>query len=623
MKGIIVRKKKQFKYIIMWLIIGILAAVVGHFLLELLHHNYNFENATNFLFQNHTELFFLGTGILFILYTLFSSLFGSSIIGSILLLLISVGFGLTTQYKHLFRAEPFYPNEFYMIRELPFLFEMVGTKRMILIIALIIMAVALMVILYKYVIYPRKKGKKRKTEYILRAIGVILSVGTLFYIGRFNYPGNEVKAVYNDYASWVEYDQTKNYYRNGFIAGFLSNLKAPPMEQPEDYSRKRMETLYEKYENESKEVNESRETGSLDSNILFVMNESFSDPFDLEGITSNEDPLPHYRDIIEESISGKAKASSIGGGTATSEFQALTGFSMEPFSAQITSPYTQLVSHIETFPTVVEKSTRNGHKATAIHPYTPAFYRRNDVYENMNFDEFRHQDNMKNRERISEKHRYISDFAAYEEVFDVMSESEELDFIHLVTMQNHMSYASKYENVDYDVEGSGNASEANAYFEDLENSDISLRLLINKIDNHPEPILLVFWGDHLPGFYEGDVLEGNDQLTMLETPFFVYSNEMELDGEVDLISPIYFNNYITEVLEIKINPYEAILKRLEEYLPVIDNGVYCDGHTQNRVSSRDDLSDETLEILNDYSLLMYDITTGNQYAHELGFFEKN
>src|SRR5690625_89121 len=166
---------------------------------------------------------------------------------------------------------------------------------------------------------------------------------------------------------------------------------------------------------------------------------------------------------------------------------------MEPFATQISSPFIQLTNQMRDFPSISNKFNNYNYKTTAIHPYTPTFYRRTDVYENLKFDEFLHQDNVVYREQISEKHRYISDFAAYQEVFDVLEKSKEKDFVHLVTIQNHMPYANKYDNVDFEVSGSGNKEEANAYFKDLENSDISLRLLINKIDDYPEPVLLVFW----------------------------------------------------------------------------------------------------------------------------------
>ena len=615
------RDKFKLKNVLIWLMVGIIVSLLSHFIIELLYYNYNFEHVMDLIFNVRTELFLLGSAILFLIYSLFSSIFGSTVMGSLSLIALSWALGIATKYKSVFRSEPLYPNELYMAKELPFLMNMIGTKRTIMIAFVIVVALISLILFYKYIVKPRRSARPTKKQYILRGIGLVASLALLIYIGRFNYPDNKVKAAYNDYASWVTYNQSKNYSDNGFVAGFLSNLKAPPMETPENYSESSVAALYEKYEMLAADINKERTNNTSDTNVLFVMNESFSDPFNLEGLESDQDPIPYYREIKEESISGDVLAPSIGGGTATNEFQVLTSLSMEPFAPQMTSPYIQLTNLMTDFPAVTNKLKQYGYKTTAIHPYTPTFYKRNDVYENLNFDEFLHQGNVEYREKVSEKHRYISDASAYEEIFRVLSESEAPDFVHLVTIQNHMPYANKYDTVDFEVTGSGDDAEASAYFQDLKNSDIALESLIDKIDEYSEPVVMVFWGDHLPGFYQGDILDKNDNQTMREAPFLVYSNEVELEEEVGLISPIYLDNYVSEVLDTKVNPYEALLLKLEEQLPVFAEGLYHDQESQEVVTSRDDLDPETLETLKDYSLIMYDITTGSQYADELGFFE--
>ena len=621
MKGIYVKKKKLIRNIMIFIIIGIIVSLFSHFVIEMYYYNHNYEHVKTLIFETRTELFIYGSAILFVIYTLLTSIFGSVIIGGLLLPLLSWAVGMATYYKSIFRSEPLYPNELYMVRELPFLLEMLDTKTAVLMVVVVVLAIVLLIVFYRYILLPRRRETATKNQYIARLVGVVVSAGLLFYVGRFNYPNNKVKTMYDDYASWALYNQNKNYSNNGFVAGFLSNLDAPAMNKIENYSLSIVTGLYEKYTERAQIINQTRENKETDTNVIFVMNESFSDPFNLDGIESNRDPIPNYREIIEDAISGTILAPSIGGGTATNEFQVLTGISMEPFAPQITSPFIQLIKQMSDLPAMTNRMKSANYQTTAIHPYTPTFYRRNDVYNDMGFDEFRHQDNMNYREQISEKHRYISDFSAYQEVFDVLEETEQSDFIHLVTIQNHMPFANKYENIKYEVTGSGNDEEAAAYFTDLENSDIALRLLINKIDNYPEPIILLFWGDHLPGFYEGEVLVKNDYQAMRETPFFVYSNEVNLKEEVNLINPIFMTNYLFSTLNLQITPYEALLYDLEEKLPVFDGKLYYDSETQTIKGNREKLSPKALELLEDYSLLMYDVTTGKNYTHQLGFFE--
>ena len=121
-----------------------------------------------------------------------------------------------------------------------------------------------------------------------------------------------------------------------------------------------------------------------------------------------------------------------GGGTANIEFEALTGFSMEPLNAQMTTPYTLLVPKLEKLPSLVSLLKDSGYETTAIHPYDTSMYKRKDVYQVLGFDQFLDQDTMTHRDKL-ENNPYISDESAYEEVLDQL-DSDTPQFLHLVTM---------------------------------------------------------------------------------------------------------------------------------------------------------------------------------------------
>ena len=123
----------------------------------------------------------------------------------------------------------------------------------------------------------------------------------------------------------------------------------------------------------------------------------------------------------------------------------------------------------------------------------------------------------------------------------------------------------------------------------------------------------------MPGLYRGDIRNTNDAFTFRQTPFLAYSNQKELQGEVDsTTSPIYFNNWVYQWLDIQISAYDALLLELEEVLPMIDNGMYIE--KEELLTSREQLSQETLEVLEEYEMILYDVTTGERYTHELQFF---
>src|SRR5699024_7711069 len=175
---------------------------------------------------------------------------------------------------------------------------------------------------------------------------------------------------------------------------------------------------------------------------------------------------------------------------------------------------------------VVKQIKSHGHHATAIHPFNTSMYKRQEVYPKLGFDDFLYDKTMVNAERITSS-SYISDDSAYKEVLRVMKETDEKDFIHLVTMQNHMPYGEKYASSPFRVTGSGNKREAEGYFNDLAHSDEAMKSLVEQLDEFDEEVVVVFWGDHLPGFYDERVQKRNADQAMYQTPLLIFSNRNE------------------------------------------------------------------------------------------------
>lgn len=203
-----------------------------------------------------------------------------------------------------------------------------------------------------------------------------------------------------------------NYYNTGFMGGFLYNLPVDAMEKPENYSEAAVKKVTKTYEAKQNEEDTEK------PNIVYVMSESFSDPARLKGLeVYGGDPLQDYRAVADKTYSGQMLSQNYGGGTANIEFEALTGFSMELFNAQMTTPYTMLVPEFQMFPSLVSTLKKRGYETTAIHPYNTSMYKRKDVYQTFGFDQFLDESTMKHTDKI-ENNPYISDEAAYREIFD-------------------------------------------------------------------------------------------------------------------------------------------------------------------------------------------------------------
>lgn len=606
------------------ILVGLITAFIGNFLLQLFQNHYSFSLAVNFVFLWHTELFLLGVFLLFLLYLWIAAVIGSRWLSVLVMTVIIIAIGVATQQKMALRGEPLYPSDFLLINDLPFLIQMVDSKLILAVIIFLIGVVSLSI----YILIKKKKDSskrldksvKKKLSWLTRGSTFIITSSILFYSMGFSQPGNVLRYAYDRYAHWIPYSQQMNYYNNGFIGGFLYNIGVDAMGKPADYSKNQIIDIVQKYEKKASEINETRPAVINDVNIIYVMNESFSDPLALDGITVSEDPIPTIRSLKERALSGNILSQGYGGGTANIEFEALTGLSMEPMSASLTTPYTQLVSRMSELSSVVSYLKQQGYATTAIHPYNTTMYKRNEVYQNLGFKTFLNETNMTFLDR-KDQNPYISDEAAYQEILKKMQTTEESDFIHLVTMQNHMVYSGKYPNTDFSVQGTGNSEEAANYLQDLAYSDEALDDFLTTIEQLPEKTVVVFWGDHLPSFFSESNVQTNGSLKMHQTPLLIYSSFTENNDTVGTISPIYFMNHILEIANAQVTPFYALLMELEEALPAFEKGLYIERDSKAVSEKRSELSKETQELLKVYDAIQYDVTVGENYSKALNFFE--
>src|SRR5699024_8451335 len=115
-----------------------------------------------------------------------------------------------------------------------------------------------------------------------------------------------------------------------------------------------------------------------------------------------------------------------------------------------------------------------------------------------------------------------------------------------------------YEETSFKVDGTGNAPEAEAYFEDLSHSDEAMENFVDRLSEFEEEVIVVFWGDHLPGFYEEEVQENNALQAMYQTPLLIFSNKKQSSGELGTISPIYFYNELLTLKNAPVTPFQAL-----------------------------------------------------------------
>ncbi|MBO0480754.1 LTA synthase family protein [Candidatus Enterococcus courvalinii] len=596
--------------------IGVIILVaLSNLFLQWCQNDLSYDLALKFAFSWHTEKFILACLVLFVFLAFLSSVAGSVLVGSILYTTIIGILGIADYLKMSYRQEPIYPDDIKMITELGLLREMAGSTTFF-----VLMGIAgLAIILFAWALY--RSFKKGRRFQLVRGTIFVLSIILLLYIGSFNNPNNLLRKAYNKTALWIPYSQKMNYYNTGFIGGFLYNLQVEAMDEPKGYSKEKVAEITKNYQKIADKKNQT--VDEEQPNIVYVMSESFSDPSHLNGIEVSGNPLQDYYDIANQTYSGKMLSQNYGGGTANIEFEALTGFSMELFNAQLTTPYTMLVPKMTKFPSLVSNLAAQNYQTTAIHPYNTSMYKREDVYDVLGFDSFISEKEMKYTEKL-QNNPYISDKAAYQEVLSILKQQDSPQFVHLVTMQTHMPYGGKYPDTTYDAQTSDGSDTDNLtnYLQDVAYSSEALKEFVNSLQDVSRRTLVVFWGDHLPGIYSETIQGANDEQTLHETQFLMFDSAGKLTSQAThdaISSPFYFAANLLEQTNQATTGFYQLLLDVEKVLPAFERGLYYQNGQWRKEAQ---LNEQQQKLYEDYQMIQYDIVSGKQYSLQDGFFEK-
>ena len=516
------------------------------------------------------------------------------------------------------RGEPLYPSDRSYLRQTGSLLAMVETDTAIKTFFPMALAVVLIFVVSRLVkrrfppVQPRNAdGRVNWRWLIVRAVALVLASGILVYAGGFNQSGNLLRLAYNQNSSWKPWSQLSNYRSNGFLGGFLYNLPTEAMEQPEAYSAASMGAIAQRYVSRAQELNAGR-TGDLsDINVVFVLGESFSDPTKLEGLSLAENPIPYTQGLMEQAVAGDMYSHSYGGGTATMEFESLTGQLVGLFRSQVSSPYQMFVADTVNYPSIVGELSATGHHTVAIHSYHLDMFKRRDVYRSFGFDEVIDDDAMQSRERI-EAGRFVSDAAAFDEVVHQIAVHDKPVFAHLVTMQNHTPFEGAYPDpIATNLSTAQNGELVGQYARGLAHSDAAFETFLSKIQETGERTVVVFYGDHHPGIYDDEFRQEHRE-ALGRTPFLVWDSAGNKPEHVNGITPGLLLPLLYQVADAPMPPFVALLADVGNTVPVVLRSQML-GPDMRPVTA-EELDPASAGLLDDMRMVQYDFSMGEGYA---------
>ncbi len=407
--------------------------------------------------------------------------------------------------------------------------------------------------------------------------------------------------------------QSSNYKYNGFVNAFTINCFALKVSEPEGYSQQTLSDYLAGY---------TGSEASSSPDVIVILSEAFFDVRTLKNTTFSQNPLVNYDDIIsrDNCVSGMMYTTAHGGGTVRTEFEVLTGMTLD-YLVNGTSPYLYVTDPLETMVSVFKEQ---GYSTTGIHTYDGKFYMRNVAYPLLGFDKFISQDEIIQNYDVSYRRGYIRDEIFMDALIDTLETNTKTpNFIFGITMENHGGYdPSQPEDVIVEVKNDNMDESALAsvttYTQGVYYADLALKQLVDYIDSREKETVLVYFGDHLPalGAYHaaynqaGNINISDDYDTdelkfIYGAPYLVYSNYDVDYGVLETkneLSTYYLLPLVCNAIGTATTPYM-------DYLT--DN--YLDLPYYN-VRLGINPSDEQRSFIKSMELITYDRVAGKKYS---------
>ncbi len=473
------------------------------------------------------------------------------------------------------------------------------------VIALVVIACVLLTILW--IRGPQFTGRTN------RIAGLVMIAFVVLLIPRVT----EAAKSSNVLASYFE-NLAQGYKDYGFIYSFSSSALDLGMSQPEDYSEETIQNILEKTAGGGSDETASADTDSGQQaalvrqpaektmasneipeetddweypNIIVVLLESFVNPDLISFLSTSEEAVPNFEYLFENYSSGYLEVPVVGAGTANTEFEVLTGMSMQYFGlGEI--PYKTILKDTDCESVASDLKTI-GYGAHVVHNNGGNFYSRANAFSQMGFDTFTCKE-------VMDIHEYTplgtwpTDHILVGELEKTLDYTpDQQDFVYVITVGSHGEYPD-YEILEdpaitvSGVEDEGMAWEWEYYVNMLNEVDSFIGEMIDMLEKRDEPTYVVLFGDHLPtmGLTDEDMTTGSLFLTQY----------------------VSWNNFGMEKEDRNMTSYQLVADTLET-LGLGGIGTMFT-FQQNR-----DIYDTEEEYQTDLELLQYDLLYGERYAY--------
>ena len=402
--------------------------------------------------------------------------------------------------------------------------------------------------------------------------------------------------------------QTTRSREIGFLLNTAENIQYFIMPRPNGYSRGEAENTLNDY---TEQLSNPSEPEKVLPNLIFIMNESFTDLAYLGDLQTSTEYLGCFNELANgpDAQTGRIVVPVFGGGTSSSEFEFLTGYSML-FLGSGYGSYEQFV-HKE-IPSMLT-ALPSQYECIALHAATPKSWDRDKAYPRIGFDKFLSIDDEFSTD-VEYTRYWVNDASLFQRMSD-LSDSLDTPFLQFgITIQCHGGYDYEgYEATVHILNLSQDYPNVDQYLSLVRETDWAFGDLIESIQNDETPTIVFMFGDHLPSLGESFysemlgqgmwTLQGMDNLQIYETPYIIWSNYgADFSNLPELISANFIMPYIFQAADIPLDEYGSYLYELSQKYPVVSRSGILDNEGKFHTYTEED---ECYQDLLTYNYVQY------------------
>lgn len=291
--------------------------------------------------------------------------------------------------------------------------------------------------------------------------------------------------------------------RLGFLLGLYSAGVDSVMSQPGDYTEDNLNRILLELEADA----EPAPSPEVRPSVVLVVSESFFDVTELPNLTFDRDPILNFHALAKTWPSGAFLSNTYGGGTGNVEMELLTGIPSAFLGAGESHTTLADPTVYERLPSIVKAFSDGGYGTVMVHAYDDSLYNRKANMPKIGFGQTVYQEDF-----VKGKHEaggFLSDHSLTQElIYRFENRGDSPIFLYGLSMENHPPYhVGKFWGdtsrlgIESPVLNQWGLEVMDSLAYGLRDADVALGELLDYFSQQPDPVIVVFLGDHLPGLY--------------------------------------------------------------------------------------------------------------------------